>query len=125
MMFPYFGVKKNHPTTLMRREICMTYAPTSIHSSDHSFVMRFDIFFFFLFTKGCEKKFYCHTFLLTFFVDLLVHEKIYRLNQYHTKARTHKKRCFFKFCLLPSLLLHHLPTTLPSLLCSIHNMHPT
>ena len=104
-MFPFFSVKKaSSHNTHEKRNMYDIRTLTFIWPFFCDAIWHF--FLLFLLTKGCEKKFYCHTFLLTFFADLLVHEKIYRLNQYHTVARTHTKRCFFKFCLLPSLLLH-------------------
>ena len=57
-MFPLWCYKASH---------ILSWVVYDIHTSDHSFVMlRFDTIFSF-YTNGYEKKFYYHTFLLTFF----------------------------------------------------------
>ena len=103
-MFPFFGVKKaSFHNTHEKKNMYDIRTLTFIWPFFCDAIWHFSSF---LTHKRLWKEVLLSYFSFDVFADLLVHKKIYRLNQYRTVAHTHTKRCFFKFCLLPSLLLH-------------------
>ena len=125
-MFPYFGVKKNHPTTLMRREICMTYAPTSIHSSDHSFVMWFDIFSSFYSQKAAKRSFIVILFFWRFCGFTRARKDLSVKSISYQSTHTQKRDASSNFVCCPRCCCiiyqpHYQLCCIQSIICNPHN----
>ena len=102
-----------------------THQHTHIHLT---ILLWCDLTFFLLFIhKRLRKEVLLSYFSFDVFADLLVHEKIYRLNQYHTKARTHIKRdassnvvCCPRCCCI-IYQPHYQVCCIQSIICNPHN----